>query len=53
MSKLSDDLSQSLKEARAHAMGEGPGTEHTPPNPRGSDAGDVQAEAGNDADEAD
>ena len=34
MSKLSDDLIQSLKEAVAHAKRDGPGTEHVPKNPR-------------------
>ena len=29
MSKLGDDLIQSLKEAVAHAKGDGPGTGHT------------------------
>ena len=35
MSKLGDDLIQSLKEALAHARGDGPGTEHAPATLRG------------------
>ena len=42
MSKLGDDLIQSLKEAVAHAKGDGPGTEHAPTSPRRNEAGDVQ-----------
>ena len=45
MSKLGDDLIQSLKEAVAHAKGDGPGTEHAPATPRGLDEADAQAEA--------
>ena len=40
MSKLGDDLNQSLKEAVAHAKGEGPSREHAPANPRDSNSGE-------------
>ena len=44
MSKLGDDLIQSLKEAVAHAKGEGPGTEHSPGSVRVPEVGEPQAE---------
>lgn len=50
MTKLGDDLIQSLKEAVAHAKGEGPGTEHAPERPRRPETGESQAES--DEDEA-
>lgn len=53
MSKLGDDLIQSLKGALAHARDDGPGTEHSPQSPHGSDADDSQGAADSDTDEAD
>ena len=55
MSKLGDELIQSLKEALAHAQGDGPGVVHAPESPHahGPAAGDTQAEAGSATDEAD
>ncbi len=52
MSKLGDDLIQSLKEAVAHAKGEGPGTEHAPTRPRGPKADEPQARPNGTLDEA-
>ena len=49
MSKLGDDLIQSLQEAVAHAKGEGPGTEHAPERPRSPEADEPQSEADDDA----
>ena len=53
MSKLGDELIQSLKEALAHAQGDGPGVVHAPESSHGPAAGDTQAEAGSATDEAD
>ena len=53
MSKLGDELIQSLKEALAHAQDDGPGVVHAPESPHGPAAGDTQAEAGSATDEAD
>ena len=53
MSKLGDELIQSLKEALAHAQDDGPGVVHAPESPHGPAAGDIQAEAGSATDEAD
>jgi len=50
MSKFGDDLIQSLKEALAHARGDGSGTEHIPESLHGPDAGDTQADAADEAD---
>ena len=50
MSKLADDLIQSLKEAVAHVEGKGPGTLHVPEKPRRPETGESQAES--DEDEA-
>ena len=52
MSKLSDDLIQSLKEAMAHAKGNGRGIEHAPGSPRGLEADDGEAETGHATDDA-
>ena len=53
MSKLSDDLIQSLKEAVAHAKGDGPGTEHTPAKTYIAYAGDIEEKADDANEEAD
>ena len=53
MSKLGDELIQSLKEALAHAQGDGPGVVHAPESPHGPAADDAQGEAGSATDEAD
>ena len=53
MTKLGDDLVQSLNEALAHAKGEGPGIVHALESRPGSVAGDAEAGAGNATDEAD
>lgn len=45
MTKLGDDLIQSLKEAVAYAKGDGPGREHAPATPHGPDAGPARVEA--------
>ena len=45
MSKFGDDLIQSLKEALAHARGDGPGSEHVRESLRGPGAGNAQAKA--------
>ena len=52
MSELGDDLIQSLKEAVAHAKGEGPGTEHAPERPRSPKADEPQARPNGTVDEA-
>ena len=44
MSKLGNDLIQSMNEAVAHAKGDGPATEHAPRSPRGPETGDGEAE---------
>ena len=43
MTKLGDDLIQSLKEAVAHAKGEGPGTEHAPAKWRHRNSDEIDA----------
>ena len=53
MSRLGGDLIRSLKEALAHAKGDGPGTVHPPASPRGLDTGDTPARADDATDEAD
>ena len=53
MSKLGDELIQSLKEALAHAQDDGPGVVHAPESPHGPDAGDAQAEADDAIEETD
>ena len=50
MSKFGDDMIRSLKEAVAHAEGNGPGAKHAPERPRGSETHESQAES--DEDEA-
>ena len=52
MSKLGDDLIQSLKEAVDHAKGEGPGIKHAPGSPSGSEADDGEAETTRASDDA-
>ena len=47
MSKFSDDLIQSLKEALAHAKGGGPGVVHAPTGLPIREANDAQANADN------
>lgn len=45
MSKLGSDLIQSLKEAVAHAKGDGTGTEHSPGKSRNADCNDAKSGA--------
>ena len=53
MSKLGDDLIQSLNEAAAHAKDDRPGIEHARGRPRGLDAGESRIEVDNVSEEAD
>ena len=53
MSKLGDELIQSLKEALAHAQGDGPGVVHAPESPHSPDADDAQGEADDAIEETD
>ena len=52
MSKLGEDLIQSLKEAVAHAKGNGPSTEHVPGSPSGPEGDDGEAETTRATDDA-
>ena len=52
MSKLGDDLIESLKEAVAHAKGAGPGIEHAPGSPSRLEADDGEAEISHATDDA-
>ena len=49
VTKLGDDLIRSLKEAVAHAKGEGPGTKHEPMHPPHSEADNTRPLAEDDA----
>ena len=44
MSRHGDDLIRSLKEALAHAKGDGPGTVHPPASSRDLESGDAPAD---------
>lgn len=45
MSTLGDNLIRSLKEAVAHANGDGPGMVHEPESPKGSGTSNAQVDA--------
>ena len=53
MSKLGDELIQSLKEALAHAKGEGPTVVHPPISPCAPDSNDELASENEDGNAAD
>lgn len=52
MSRLGDDLIRSLKEALAHAKGEGPGIVHKPVRPPPSGAANIGPATEDEANEA-